>query len=298
MQLMKPVNGHNPEMWQWNWYVERKEDGQAGRIEFDSQGKARMFRTGTEITDNWPGLVVYPMRLSVFQVEWCAGRMSTCSEVTRMVASGGLANVVDPRAVVLDLLEHKGQDWRPVPFAERRPVRRVLTAELDGYTVNYPLRFLLPLEAPRSYPLNKEVVNKWLANGYEGAVLKDPQSVYTSGRSGAWLKVKPFRSADCWVTRYSPGGGKFTGMAGALVLEMVGSDGNPVVVGSCSGMTDEVRQALTDRLDAGESFAVEVAYQTWTKGGRLRHAQYRQLRPDKALVDCVMSEQMERRAQV
>lgn len=52
-----------------------------------------------------------------------------------------------------------------------------------------------------------------------------------------------------------------------------------------------MRDQLRDRLDAGEQFVVEIAYQCWTPACRLRHPRFVRLRPDKDIDSCAWAEQ-------
>nr|VFK46399.1 MAG: DNA ligase-1 [Candidatus Kentron sp. SD]VFK49925.1 MAG: DNA ligase-1 [Candidatus Kentron sp. SD]VFK81205.1 MAG: DNA ligase-1 [Candidatus Kentron sp. SD] len=75
------------------------------------------------------------------------------------------------------------------------------------------------------------------ADGAEGLVLRNPATPYETGRSPNALKVKRFDDMEGRVVGYRPGKGKYTGMTGALWVEIEG--GIRFYVGS--GLTDRDR---------------------------------------------------------
>lgn len=76
-----------------------------------------------------------------------------------------------------------------------------------------------------------------VANGGEGLVLRNPQSPYETGRTRNALKVKPVDDMEGRVIGYRPGKGKYSGMTGALWVEIVG--GKRLHIGS--GLSDAER---------------------------------------------------------
>ena len=59
-----------------------------------------------------------------------------------------------------------------------------------------------------------------VAGGGEGLMLHKGSSLYTAGRTGDLLKLKSYEDAEAVVVGHLPGKGKFTGMLGALLVEM------------------------------------------------------------------------------
>lgn len=84
--------------------------------------------------------------------------------------------------------------------------------------------------------INAEAID----GGYEGIMIKDPNAVYETKRSHAWLKRKPFIEVSLTVVGVEEGTGKNAGRLGALICE--GTDGGKKIrtnVGS--GLTDDLR---------------------------------------------------------
>ena len=56
--------------------------------------------------------------------------------------------------------------------------------------------------------------------GGEGVVIRNPDLDYHTGRSNTSLKVKSFQDAECKVTGYKKGKGKFKGFTGAILCQL------------------------------------------------------------------------------
>jgi DNA ligase-1 len=79
--------------------------------------------------------------------------------------------------------------------------------------------------------------------GYEGIMIKEPEAVYETKRTHAWLKRKPFIEVSLTVVGLEEGTGKNAGRLGALICE--GEDGGKTIrtnVGS--GLTDDLRSDI------------------------------------------------------
>ena len=77
-----------------------------------------------------------------------------------------------------------------------------------------------------------------VAGGGEGLMLHRGSSLYTAGRTDDLLKLKPYEDAEAVVVGHLPGKGRFTGMLGALLVEM--PDGRRFRLGT--GFTIEERR--------------------------------------------------------
>jgi DNA ligase-1 len=73
--------------------------------------------------------------------------------------------------------------------------------------------------------------------GGEGLVLRNPAAPYETGRTSNALKVKRFDDMEARVVGYKPGKGKYSGMTGALRVEL--EDGTRFLIGS--GLSDAER---------------------------------------------------------
>lgn len=75
------------------------------------------------------------------------------------------------------------------------------------------------------------------AAGGEGLVLRNPAAPYETGRNTNALKVKSYDDMEGEVIGYRPGKGKYTGMVGALQVQIAG--GRKFFIGS--GLSDQLR---------------------------------------------------------
>ena len=87
--------------------------------------------------------------------------------------------------------------------------------------------------------LNKEAI----ANGYEGLMLKGPNTWYNCKRTKDWLKIKPVIEVTLEVIGLEPGSGKYQNSLGALICKGV-EDGKEILVNVGSGLTDEMRNDI------------------------------------------------------
>jgi len=106
----------------------------------------------------------------------------------------------------------------------------------------------LQRKLPEDEELARQTVNRELdrilAAGGEGVVLRDPTSSWQPSRCGTLLKYKPFKDAEGVVVGYTSGretarGSKYRGKIGALILDYCGKRLE------LSGLNDPEREFLT-----------------------------------------------------
>lgn len=107
--------------------------------------------------------------------------------------------------------------------------------------------------------------------GGEGLIVRDPDAIYTPGRSASILKVKRFQDAEAIVTGYVPGRGRNVGRLGALVVRA--PDGTEFRIGS--GFTDAERQN-----PPAIGTLVTYKYHGFHPSGIPRFPVYMRIRPD------------------
>ncbi len=91
------------------------------------------------------------------------------------------------------------------------------------------LRIIDQVEVMNESQLQAQLLRVLELNG-EGLVVRNPQSLYQTGRSNESLKVKLKQDAECQVKGYTAGKGKYLGKVGALKCE--------VMDGQFEGLTD------------------------------------------------------------
>lgn len=96
-----------------------------------------------------------------------------------------------------------------------------------------------------------------IAGGYEGIMIKDPESVYECKRSHAWLKQKPYIEVSLTVVGFEEGTGRNEGKLGAIIVEGE-DDGKLIRTNVGSGLTDADRDSFWNDRDGLLGRIVEV----------------------------------------
>ena len=134
--------------------------------------------------------------------------------------------------------------------------------------LNFPLRYLRKVSrvhVDADYEVIKALHDKYVSNGYEGAMVKDLDAPYKFGRGPEVMKLKAFHDVDLTVERLIEGTGKHSGKLGSVVVNYHGVE---VQVGS--GFSDELRDTIWSTPDMFVNRTIEVRYQEVTPDGSLR----------------------------
>tara|TARA_R110000824_G_scaffold60853_14_gene162441 strand:+ start:19531 stop:20763 length:1233 start_codon:yes stop_codon:yes gene_type:complete len=116
-----------------------------------------------------------------------------------------------------------------------------------------------------SYEDIKEWHDSFVADGYEGAMVKDLTAPYKFGRGPEVMKLKAFHDADLKIERLLEGTGKHSGKLGSVLVSYHGVD---VQVGS--GFSDDLRESIWNSPNDFIGRTIEVRYQEVTPDGSLR----------------------------
>lgn len=113
--------------------------------------------------------------------------------------------------------------------------------------------------------------NSYLDEGYEGAVVYDPESLYEDKRSSDWVRLVPMKSADCKVVGAYEGEGKFAGSLGGIIVDY---NGNRVRVGSgfTSKSFDELTENQKAKIVCRDSYDSKVRSIIWGNPDRFKCA--------------------------
>ena len=122
----------------------------------------------------------------------------------------------------------------------------------------------------------KESHDRWVAQGYEGIMVKDTDSLYSFGRDWSVMKYKAFFDTDVPVIGLKEGTGKHQGKLGSFLVDYKGVEVN---VGS--GLNDELREQIWKDRDSHIGRIIEVRYQEETPDGSLRFPTFVCFRNDK-----------------
>jgi len=204
-----------------DYWVSEKLDGVRGRWD----GKRLVTRAGQPIatpgwfTAGWP-------KTAMDGELWIGrGRFDEVSGIAR-------AGTVDERAwrrvrfMVFDLPGHGG------PF-DARVLRMRALLSITGIAWLQPVPQFRLNDADSLKTRLRQVVGE----GGEGLMLHRRNALYRVGRSDDLVKYKLYEDAEARVVAHAPGKGKYTGMLGALVVQM--PDGRRFRLGS--GLSDAQR---------------------------------------------------------
>jgi hypothetical protein len=243
------------------WVLQPKWDGYRLLIEVGVGGRVRAWsRHGASLTPVLADLIarfVETSAGSVFDGELIAidergGRPTQdFAAVGRAVFGGDVAAATRLRFVAFDVLAVAGQDLRDRPWRERdqRLAQAIPSCEL-----------VRPIQ---SLPASSDAHAAIVGLGFEGTVLKRANSVYRSGRHGAWLKHKARHTVQGVLTSLrqdrdgqwhgvcNVDGRRVVALAGASSSERCGQVVTVVFSRvDADGSLREARMALDDRVVA------------------------------------------------
>jgi bifunctional non-homologous end joining protein LigD len=315
---MLAVPGEPPRARLAEWAVEMKWDG-VRALAVISDGRLRLVsRTGKDITATYPDVAGLAAAVSGSRavldgevVAFTDGRpdfeaLQPRMHVAAPEAALRLAELIPVTYLAFDVLYLDGVPLTARPYAERRKI-------LNSIISNGP-RWLCPPDFPGT---DLDAVRAAsVANGIEGVVVKRLDSVYEPGvRSANWLKLKNVLRQEVVVAGWKPGQGNRAGLIGSLLVGLYGAEAHGqrglLYCGHVgTGFTDETLRMLTDRLSAlrrpdspfdepvppeyarpavwvEPRLVIEVAFDRWTRAGRMRAPAYQGLRDDKDPADVV-----------
>jgi len=207
---------------------------------------------------------------------------------------------------VFDLLHLDGRNLRGLPLEQRK---RLLAGVLASNAAGDAIRLNEHLEGDAAV-----LFSKICELGAEGLISKRSDSKYTSGRAGAWLKLKCYREQELAIGGFTyPSNGTYG--VGALLLGYY-RDGKLVYAGRTgTGFTQKIHKMLRGRLEklvrqtspfeslpvAARSGAhwvkpelvAQVSFSTWTADNLVRQAAFKGLRDDKPACEVRKEEAME-----
>jgi bifunctional non-homologous end joining protein LigD len=275
------------------WVYEVKHDGYRMLCRISGDGIRLFTRTGREWTAKLPRLAKALRGLDL-QESLLDGEIVVPGPDGRS-SFQALQNAFDAHAdspiayYVFDAPYLDGQDLRRLPLKERKARLR------EKIPRSGSIRFSedLPGDA-------RQVLEEACRLGLEGLIGKDSRSVYVSGRSKCWIKLKCRQRQDFVIGGYTAPGGSRQGF-GAILVGYYDAQGRLVYAGKVgTGFDEALLASLSARFSSlkrkespfarppGEKkvtwlqpkLVCEVAYTERTKEGILRQASFMGLRED------------------
>lgn len=113
-------------------------------------------------------------------------------------------------------------------------------AVLSEFLAKHPSPFIKIIKQTeiKSQAQLEQALHTITNKGGEGLVVREPNASYHTGRSNHALKMKTYQDAECIVTGFKAGKGKYTGQTGALECQL--DSGQLIFLGS--GLSDKQRQ--------------------------------------------------------
>jgi ATP-dependent DNA ligase len=301
-----PFEGIEAEFFNENYRLEPKIDGCGIFLTFGrSQNLVHSATRGISRTHNFPHLrdaVMPELEGTIIAAELLAWGEEPSGLLSKSV---GLMVANPPKAVseqkihgparlfVFDILQVRLGARTRMPSitnltaSSYKHRRRMLTILMKAWQEKYPG---LPVYQVPSVPATGELLQAFVADGFEGGMLKGVASRYIPGsRSSGWFKVKINSTTDVVITGYEPGKDSNAGLVGSFEVSIMTSQGFRMV-GHCGNFTDEFRAKISkpdgSLKDEYYMKVIEVSAQGVGARGHLRHCLFRRFRPDKAAHDC------------
>ena len=280
------------------WIFERKLDGIRCIAIRDDSGVSLMSRTAKRMNDQFPeiaeALASEPARDFIADGEIVAFR-DGISSFERLQQRH--RKRVPVFLYVFDLPRLDGEDLRPLPLRERKSRLR------NALSFKGPIRFNPHRRGEHGEELYREACRK----GLEGVIAKRADSPYTGKRSRDWLKLKCHAEQELVIGGFTAPRGSRTEFGALLVgynadgaLRYAGKVGTGFDQATLRELGAQMRELEQD----GSPFApfkpippgtrwvkpelvAQIAFQEWTRDGRLRQPRYLGLREDKAAGDVV-----------
>jgi len=125
------------------------------------------------------------------------------------------------------------------------------------------LRFVEYVIIENDFEKIKELDKRWVAEGYEGVMLRSFNQVYDWKRSDALVKYKSFKEEDLTIVDAVEGAGKYKGKLGAFRCDGI-VEGRKIRTEVGSGYNDEQRKEFWKNRVKMFGTKIEVKYQGLT----------------------------------
>jgi len=248
MEMIKPMKGKDlakvplSRLRDGPWFISKKHDGHRTQIQYNSYTEEVKFFTSGGKQYHLENLArfIKDHFVSCFTIECefnydCEGLLgdrgkSAILTTYRTNWNNGETTWGDPEKDIFRVFDLV--DKPLMPFAKRQAwIQRNFGLLYSWFKVP-PQILISSLEVAESKTAG------WVKEGFEGAMLVNPNSLHQPGkRSNDIIKLKPRKTADLLCIDTKLGTGKYEGMIGSLLLK----DSNDVTVWAGSGLDDWAR---------------------------------------------------------
>jgi len=283
------------------WVHEVKLDGY--RIQARISGVCTVLRSrkGLDWTDRFPEIANACNDLPdcIIDGEICA------TDKQGMPSFSGLQNALSTKRTgkliffVFDLLYLGSEDYRPYALETRKKVLADLLRDLDDSRVRYHEH--RRDDGPTLFQSACQLK-------LEGIVSKRMDAKYASGRAGQWTKTKCRPRQELVIGGWETKNGTFSSlMLGAYrggKFHFVGTAGTGFNSKNLPPLMEKLRllinrkspfevnspRSSSSRFFVKKKIVCEVAFETWTRSGKIRQASFKGLREDKDQAEVVVEE--------
>lgn len=160
----------------------------------------------------------------------------------------------------------------PNPFNSRMlQLEKISTQYLAARGDNNKYLRLIPQQRVKNHRQLALLLNRLVAEGAEGLMLRHQGSYHRAGRTNDLLKYKPQYDAEAIVIAYRSGKGKYYGTTGSLLVQLP------------SGIRFHIGTGLTDKERVSPPpIGAVISFRYWglTQKGIPRHASFLRIRQD------------------
>lgn len=193
----------------------------------------------------------------------------------RMILDGEYVARKEKGLFLFDVLQVDDRDLRAKPLTDRK---KVLKEILKGTGLEVPTTLV------RSVEKIVELRDMMVEEGWEGIVVKNPESSYAQPSS--WLKMKRFDTVDCFVTGLvETKEMERTGFARSWTVGVYDDNGTLVELGNVGSTVEKV-----DNRRVKKGSVLEVRFQEVTRDRKLRAPFILRIRHDKTPEECLLSQ--------
>jgi len=275
-----------------NYIAQEKLDGMRAVVHITDRG-LRIFSRSAGVADNTrplektqslphlKDLVINGMEGCVLDTELLMPDSDSANIAGAVNSKEGTSRAI---LFVFDLLVMHGVSL----MDSKLSVRLGMLQSLSSYLMGHDFIRLVPYHGKEQ--TKRALLQDILSVGREGIMFKNLSATYCQGGRPAnnWYKCKKSATYDVVIMGFTEGQGKFVNGIGAVVFGQY-LNGQLTEMGQTSGMTDDVREAMSDDREMWVGQVMKVGGMERLKSGAIRHPRYLGLVEDKRAEDCIYS---------